>query len=44
MVHNVMKEMQQLMSEEEFQKMILENVHQIDRKDQNVAEQTAPYQ
>ena len=39
-----MKELQQLIPEDEAQEMVLEKVHHIDRKDQNVAEQTAPYQ
>lgn len=39
-----MTEMQQVMSEEDFKKMILENIHKTERKDQNVAEQTAPLQ
>ncbi|CAB3989259.1 15-hydroxyprostaglandin dehydrogenase [NAD(+)]-like [Paramuricea clavata] len=44
LVRNVMTEMQQVMSEEDFKKMILENIHKTERKDQNVAEQTAPLQ
>lgn len=36
--------MQQLIPDDEAKQVVLEKVHHIDRKDQNVAEQTAPYQ